>query len=179
MGMQKQPVVWARSWSAGVCCAVEAVSLPGSSLLVLKRSEAQQGEPIGMAFAGHQFPRALTDALGEPAAHEAPMVEEEPQQIQIGAAQMATQGEVGAQPRVEVLHQRAAAWGPRHGLAHRVEDGVELAARLRPQPVPPCQYAVEVVGRRCSMQASRTRDSEISRVRAMPASLWSSTPAKA
>jgi hypothetical protein len=29
-----------------------------------------------MAFAGHQFPRALADALGKPAADEAPMVQE-------------------------------------------------------------------------------------------------------
>src|SRR3954466_15245323 len=134
MGTQKQPVVWAGSWLAGSCCAVEAVSLPGSSPLVLKRSEAQQGEPMGMAFAGHQFPRALADALGKPAAHETPMIEEEPQQIQIRAAQMATQGEVVAQPRVEVLHERTAARGLCHGLPHRVEDGVELAADLCPQP---------------------------------------------
>src|SRR3954467_9522246 len=75
MGTQKQPVVWAGSWLAGSCCAVEAASLPGSSPLVLKRSEAEQGEPVRMAFAGHQFPRALADALGKPAAHEAPMVQ--------------------------------------------------------------------------------------------------------
>jgi hypothetical protein len=31
----------------------------------LQRSEAQQGEPVWMAFAGHQFPRALADALGK------------------------------------------------------------------------------------------------------------------
>jgi hypothetical protein len=53
---------------------VEAVSLPGSSVLVLKRSKAQQGEPVRMAFAGHQFPRAFADVLGKLAAHEAPMV---------------------------------------------------------------------------------------------------------
>jgi hypothetical protein len=81
-------------WSAGLLCRGEAASLPGSGVLVLKRSEAEQGEPVRMAFAGHQFPRALADALGKPAAHEAPMVQEEPQQIQIRAAQMATQGEV-------------------------------------------------------------------------------------
>jgi hypothetical protein len=114
-----------------------AAGLPRSNPLVLKWSETEQGKPMRMAFAGHQFPRALADALGKPAAHETPMIEEEAQQIQIGAAQMATQGEVSTQPRVEVLHQRAAARGPRHGLAQRVKDGVELAADLRPQPVPP------------------------------------------
>jgi hypothetical protein len=35
------------------CCAGEAVSPPASGALVLKRSEAQQGEPVRMAFAGH------------------------------------------------------------------------------------------------------------------------------
>jgi hypothetical protein len=59
------------------------ISLPSSGVLVLQRSEAQQGEPVWMAFAGHQFPRALADALGKLAAHVAPMVEEEPQQIQV------------------------------------------------------------------------------------------------
>jgi hypothetical protein len=41
------------------------ISLPGSGVLVLQRSETQQGEPVWMAFAGHQFPRALADALGK------------------------------------------------------------------------------------------------------------------
>jgi hypothetical protein len=50
---------------------VEAVSLPSSSSLGLKRSETHQGEPVRMAFAGHQFPWAFADALGKPAAHEA------------------------------------------------------------------------------------------------------------
>src|SRR3954463_1056038 len=48
----------------------EAASLPGSSPLVLRRSETQQGEPVRMAFAGHQFPRALADTLGKPTAHD-------------------------------------------------------------------------------------------------------------
>jgi len=33
-----------------------------------------------MALADHQFPRAFALALGTPVAHEAPMVQEEPQQ---------------------------------------------------------------------------------------------------
>jgi putative transposase of IS4/5 family DUF4096 len=67
------------SRSVGLFCAAEAVSLPGSGGLVLQRPEAQQGEPVRMVFAGHQFPRALADALDQLAAHVAPMVEEEPQ----------------------------------------------------------------------------------------------------
>ncbi|MEA3149469.1 MAG: indole-3-glycerol phosphate synthase, partial [Gammaproteobacteria bacterium] len=46
------------------------ISLPGSGVLVLQRSEVQQGEPVWMAFAGHQFPRALADALGKCARHD-------------------------------------------------------------------------------------------------------------
>jgi hypothetical protein len=57
----------------------EAVAgLPRSNPLVLKWSETEQGKPMRMAFAGHQFSRALADALGKPAAHETPMIEEEP-----------------------------------------------------------------------------------------------------
>ncbi len=55
-----------------------------------------------MALAGHQLPRALALALGVPAAQEAAVVEEEPQQVQIRSAEMAAQGEVAAQPRVEM-----------------------------------------------------------------------------
>src|SRR4051794_8139903 len=65
------------------CPAREAVSLPGSRLLGLKRPEAQQRKPVRVAVAGHQFPRAFAVALGTSAAHEAPMVQEEPEQFQI------------------------------------------------------------------------------------------------
>ena len=59
------------------CCAGEAVSLSGSGALVLKRSEAEQSEPVRMAFAGHQFPWALALAFSTSAAHEATMVQKE------------------------------------------------------------------------------------------------------
>jgi len=61
----------------------EAVSLPGSSSLGLKRSQAQQGEPMRMALAGHQLSRAFAVAFGTSAAQEAAVVQEEPQQIQV------------------------------------------------------------------------------------------------
>ncbi len=66
----------------------EAASLPGSSSLVLKRSQTEQGQPVRMALAGHQLARALALALGTAAAHEAPMVQEESQQIQVRVAQV-------------------------------------------------------------------------------------------
>jgi hypothetical protein len=59
------------------------------------------------------------------------MVQEEAQQVQVRATEVAAQGEVGAQPRVEVLYQRAAAQRVRHGTAHGSEQSVELATQLR------------------------------------------------
>ncbi len=56
------------------CPVREAVRLSGSSSLGLKRPQAQQSEPMQMALARHQLPRAFALALGTPAAHEAPMV---------------------------------------------------------------------------------------------------------
>jgi hypothetical protein len=47
-----------------------------------------------MALAGHQFPWAFALALGPPTAHETTMVQEEPQQVQTRAAQVAAQREV-------------------------------------------------------------------------------------
>ena len=55
----------------------EAARLPGSLSLGLKRSQAQEGQPMRMALAGHQFPRVLVLALGTSAAQEAPVVQEE------------------------------------------------------------------------------------------------------
>src|SRR5208282_4921075 len=93
-----------RPAEAGFClegCLVrEAASLLGSGSLGLQRPEAQQGEPVRMALAGHQFARAFAVTLGTLAAHETPMVQEELQQAQIRTAQMAAQREVGAQPTV-------------------------------------------------------------------------------
>jgi hypothetical protein len=51
---------------------------PGSGALRLEWSEAQQGKPVRMVFAGHDFARAFAAALGTAAAHEAPVVQEEP-----------------------------------------------------------------------------------------------------
>jgi hypothetical protein len=64
--------LWLRSWLVR-----EAVSLPRSSALRLNGSEAQQRQPMRMALAGHQFPWAFAGTLGNPAAYEAAMVQEE------------------------------------------------------------------------------------------------------
>jgi len=76
VGERKSPAFEAgfrlRSWPVR-----EAVSLSRSSALRLKRSEAQQRQPVRMALAGHQFAWAFAGALGNPAAHEAAMVQEE------------------------------------------------------------------------------------------------------
>ncbi len=86
-----------------MCPVREAASLFASSPLGLKRSQAQQGQPVRMALAGHQLLRVLALALGVPAAQEATVVQEAPEQVQIRSAEVTAQGEVGAQPRVEVL----------------------------------------------------------------------------
>ena len=65
------------------CLVREAVSLPRSSLLGLKQSQAKQGQPVRMALARHQLSRALALALGMPAAQEAAVVQEEAQQVQV------------------------------------------------------------------------------------------------
>jgi len=96
------------------CTAREAASLSGSSPLGLKRSQAQQGQPVWMILAGHQLARALALALGTPAAQEAAVVQEEAQQVQVRATEVAAQREVAAQPRVEVLHERT--WFKTGGL---------------------------------------------------------------
>src|ERR1700712_4229270 len=153
MGARKWPAVEGLISINGAVRAGEAVSLPGSGAPVLKRSEAQQSEPVRMGFAGHQLPWAFANALGKLTAHVAPMVKEESQQIQVWIAQVAAQREVVAQPRVEVLHQRTAAWGPRHGfgvpprgsagggprhgLAPPLKARMELPPHPRPRPVPP------------------------------------------
>src|SRR5258708_33358497 len=82
-----------------------------------------------MIFSRHRFTRTFADPLAAPAAHEAPVIEEELQQTKPGAAtvQMAPQAQAVAQPRVEVFNERAAAWRALHGLRDRGPDPVELA----------------------------------------------------
>jgi hypothetical protein len=50
------------------------VGLPGSHLLGLKRAEAQQRQPVRMAFVCEQFPRAVSGSLGALAAYETTVV---------------------------------------------------------------------------------------------------------
>jgi hypothetical protein len=73
---RKPPAYWGRILAAMASCSGGA-SLLGSSSLGLKRSQAEQDQPVRMALPGHQFPRAFASTLGTPATHEAPMVQEE------------------------------------------------------------------------------------------------------
>ena len=117
--------------SVGTTSCSGGASFPGSGSLRLKRSQAEQGEPVRMALAGHQFPRAFAITLGTSATHETPMVQEELQQAQIRTAQMAAQSEVGAQPRIEVLHQRTTARCLRSpGAPHSAERAVGQPTRI-------------------------------------------------
>jgi hypothetical protein len=101
----------------------EALSLFELASLWLKRSQAEQCQPMRMALAGHYFARAFALTLRTSAAHEALMVQVELQLIQIRIAEMTPQRKVSAQPRIQVLHQRAAARRLRHRLADGVEHG--------------------------------------------------------
>ena len=58
-----------------------------------------------MVSTGHQLGRIFTDSLRDPAAHKAAVVQEELQQVQVRAAELAAQREVVAQPRVQVFDQ--------------------------------------------------------------------------
>ena len=89
-----------------------------------------------MLLPRHHLARALGLALNTTAAHEAPVVEEELQQVQVRAANVATQREVRAQPRVDVLHQRTASRRLRHGTLHRVKDRLELTPQRSAKPTP-------------------------------------------
>ena len=128
------------------CLARKAARLPGSSSLGLRRSQAGQDQPVRMTLAGHQIPWALALAFGASAAQEAAVVQKEAQQVQVRATEVATQGEVGAQPRVQVLGQRSAARRIGHGPAHGREEGMELAAHRRAKPVPSLPVCGRVTG---------------------------------
>jgi hypothetical protein len=67
------------------------VDLPASASLRLKRAEAQEREPVRMVLSGHQFARTLALAFSPAAAYEAPMVQEEAQQVEVRGAQMTAQ----------------------------------------------------------------------------------------
>ena len=49
-----------------------------------------------MVVASHQLGGTFTDPIRDPAAQEAPMIQEEPQQVQVRATELASQPEVFA-----------------------------------------------------------------------------------
>ena len=57
------------------------MDLPASASLRLKRAEVQEREPVRMVLTGHQFARTLALAFSPAAAYEAPMIQEEAQQV--------------------------------------------------------------------------------------------------
>ena len=80
---RRAPACVGRMSTSDVPCAGGGQPPTVSSLLGLKRSQAQQGEPVWMALAGYQLSWALALALGVPAAQEAAVVQEEPQQVEV------------------------------------------------------------------------------------------------
>ena len=89
-----------------------------------------------MVSTGHQLGRTFTDSFQDPAAHKAAVVQEELQQVQVRATELAAQRKVVAQPRIQVFDQYARSRCLRHGLCDGVEDGMELTAHPGAQPVP-------------------------------------------
>ena len=58
---------------------------------------------MGMVSTGHQLRGTFASALRDPAAQKAAVVQEELQQVQVRAAELATQRAVVVQPRVQVF----------------------------------------------------------------------------
>ena len=90
---------------------------------------------MGMVSTGHQLRWTFANALRDPAAQKAAVVQEELQQVEVRGAELAAQREVVAQSRVQVLDQSAASGRLCHGQGHGVEDGVELAAHPGAQAI--------------------------------------------
>jgi hypothetical protein len=134
-------------------CEWRSLTSVGSGSLRLQRAEPEQREPVRMLLTCHQSIGTSVFTFSPSAAHEAPMVKEESQQVQVRRAQVATQCEVRAQPRVEVLNQRTAARRMLHGARHSDEHGIESGAQLGLQAVP----ALPVRGRgdRLAVQHAR------------------------
>ena len=63
------------------CLVSEAAGLARSGPPGLERSQTQQCQPMGMRLTHHYFPWAFTLTLRALAAHEAPMVQKELQQV--------------------------------------------------------------------------------------------------
>lgn len=89
-------------------------------------------------LAAHQFPWTPADPFSTPAAYEAPVIEDELQQGQPGAAavQMTAVRRAGAHPRVEIFNHRAAAWRALQRVGHGGVDVVKLATHAGKQMVP-------------------------------------------
>ena len=134
-----------------------------------------------MIFSRHRFTRTFAEPLAAPAAHEAAVIEEELQQASqaLPPVRWLPQRQEVAQPQVEVFNQQAATRRAAQCVRDRSPDPRELMAMAACSRFQPCQKAPEVSGLRCSRQVSRTRKSGTAAVRAMAASLSSSTPTKA
>jgi hypothetical protein len=65
---------------------MKVYDLTASDLPRLKRPESEQRKPVWMVVARHRLTRTFADPLVAPAAHEAPMIEEELQQARFIAA---------------------------------------------------------------------------------------------
>jgi len=123
--------------------------------------EAQQFEPVWMGLTRQQLLGQLADPLSAAAAPEHTMVQEELQQAQVGLAQVASQEEVPAQPRVQVLYHRTRtrtrARRVVQGGAHVGHEGHEPPAQLGVQFVPALPEGAYFSDRGRLFQADRGR----------------------
>jgi len=72
---------------------------------------AEELQPVRLRLPRQEFGGTLAHSLGPVAAGETPVVQEEPQQIQVRVADLATQEKVVAQSAVEILDDRTGETG--------------------------------------------------------------------
>ena len=90
--------------------------------VTVKSRVAEDFQPVRMPLSCQPFGGSFADALGPVTAQESPVVQEEPQQIQVPMADLATQEEVAAQSAVEILDDGTGARGLGHRLQNRLVD---------------------------------------------------------
>jgi hypothetical protein len=111
---------WGMAVASGGGCLRTGTWQRWVSSVAVESPIAEQLEPVWMCLTAEQFGWTLAHPLGPVTTGETPMVQVEPQQIQVSTADLTAQEEVAAQTAVEILDERT---GPR-GLGHCHQDGL-------------------------------------------------------
>ena len=85
---------------------------------------AKQFQPVRMALACQQFGGTLADAFRSVAVKEPPVVQEEPQQVQVPMVNLAAHEKAASQSAVEILDDGTGARGLGHRLQNRLVDRI-------------------------------------------------------